>query len=320
MSGKERTEFGDAIRRSGMPLEFVTSLILEELHLLPKGRYYYTRDGKTNETDVWALGGFNVGPITFEHCLFVECEARDEEKRWCFFPQSDNVVDLSRNAFIDDICILDGSIGLTGFHRFKKEILPSLPVAGDGVEMFVNNKGNWDSNPKSIRNAIRQATMPIGDHLAYPLHRNFILDYEGQQVELYLPVVVTTARIFTLRPDTEWETLKTFEKIDECFEERDGVMSCYPTPSYITRYWRDSILGFLDRLERNYRETYSKKPYFSKLGKSNTEAKLHVAELLTTNMPTRTAIVGLKGLKNILARYLERITIEVSSLFKSEEG
>ena len=208
---------GEALRRSGMALEFVVGEMVPQLvgrgyKMLAKGRYFYEADEKTpegqskpSEADVWALGGWTSGPNSVEHAWFIECkerESRDREKQWCFFPPQDNVRDLSQNAFMIDI--LDHRDGLhpARLAGLMSAFYPSIPVVGEGIEIFMKEGGNWTPNPESVSNAIRQAIMPIGHHLRWPLHRNFLLDYEGQAVELYLPVVITTAKLQILRRDT----------------------------------------------------------------------------------------------------------------------
>src|SRR5437899_1858981 len=91
--GKQVTQ-GDAVRRSGMPLELVVTRLLPKLKMLPKGRYFYEVGTDTFETDVWALGGWTNGTNSIEHAWFIECKQREGEKHWCFFPQAENVKDL----------------------------------------------------------------------------------------------------------------------------------------------------------------------------------------------------------------------------------
>jgi len=305
---------GDALRSSGMPLEVMVARILPSLGMLPKGRYWYEDNATTYETDMLALGGWTSGPNSVEHAWFIECKQRQEDRYWCFFPQAENVRDLSRNSFIFDVLEDRDGLNPSLLSGLERQVFPDLPIVGDGTQLSESKPGFWSANAEAIQNALRQTVLPIGHTLRWVFQRNFILDYKGQQIELYLPVVVTTARIFVLRPDVEWKQLSTFRAIDECFSAEPAVISAFTTPSYVERYWSDRITFYLNEIRSRYPDVFSKRVFFQRLGKSQNEAVQHVASLLTRAMPTRVLITEFDAFGSVLSKYRSAVDKAVAAI------
>ncbi|MFQ5951657.1 MAG: hypothetical protein ACE5KH_06200, partial [Candidatus Geothermarchaeales archaeon] len=247
-----RTTFGKAIRRSGIPLEYAVSKLLEDLNVLPKGKYFYEVDSETRETDLWGLKGWVSGPNEVQHVWFMECKQREGEKTWCFFPPAANVLDLSRNAFLIETLIAGDDLNPGRLRGLLNPILPELPVVGEGVEAYRNAQGSWTTNNQAVTNATRQAIMPIGHHMPFVLERNFVLDYEGQQLALYLPIVVTTAKLYRLEESCGWKDLSSFDEIEECFVREPALLSSFTTPTYVSRYWTETIRSYMIQIEQRY--------------------------------------------------------------------
>ena len=292
---------GDAIRRSGIPLELIVSRLLPELQMLSKGRYLYDDPEHTYyETDVWALGGWTDGANSIEHAWFVECKQRETDKFWCFFPQSQNVKELSRNSFMIDVL------------KERDGLRPArLAVVGDGTQLFEKTPGNWDTDGNAIQNAVRQAIMPIGHHVRWVFHRNLLLSYPGQTIELYLPVVATTAQIYVVKDGVEWSELLKFQNLADCFEHQPAVISAFTTPGYVTRFWSEAITATLRDMFRNYPMGFARSKYLSSFQQDQEDTYKRVAAQLTTNMPTRVLLVEADSLKTTLATYLNELNSAV---------
>jgi len=316
-----------------MALEYVVGQMVPQLvgrgyKMLPKGRYFYETGektpegrGKPSEADVWALGGWATGPNSFEHVWFIECkerQGREREKQWCFFPPQDNVRDLSQNAFMIDILEDRDGLHPARLAGLMSAFYPSIPVVGGGIEIFMNEKGNWAPNTESIPNAIRQAIMPIGHHLRWSLHRNFLLDYEGQQVELYLPVIITTAKLQILRKSAEWKDLSTFDEIEECFEPTPAVTSVFTTPSYVEQYWEEKTRESMRIIYNERPSIFVTAKYFTSRGKTDDVTGIkHIVAMLTTHMPTRALVIERESAHEVLSRYLEDVDAAVRTAIDS---
>lgn len=310
----ERTELrsqGNALRRSGLPLEFGVEKVVESVGgMLYKGRYFYERDEKTCETDSWTIGGYTSGANEVEHAMFIECESRDNEKCWCFFPQANNVVDLSRNAFFPDLVNPKNSIGHTGIAavgKITREFYGGFPVAGDGIELYQNNKGLWDCNKESIKDAIRQAILPIGDHLHWIFHRNFVLSYEGQKFMFYTPVIVTTARLLVLKQSVDWAKLKTFDKLEECFQPCPAVTCVFSTPTYVERFWRQRATMYLEEIRQGSPECLRNADFLKRYGPSDHDRVRGLANTVVERRPTRLLIMEFDDLENTLREYVGQV-------------
>jgi len=333
---------GEAIRRSGVALEFATSRMLEtiEPRMLPKGRYTYetgemTPEGneKHFEADIYALGGDTVGCNSFEHAWFIECKRRrdlegskgkmkgsenEQAKAWCFFSPPPNVKEISQNTFLVDILADRDGLKPYKLRSLKHRFYPaSARVVGDGIELL-EKKGSWEANTQTIANAVRQTIMPIGHHFRWPLHRNLLLDYEGQVLELYLPIVVTTAGLYALRENVSDDELNRFDQIDDCFDPVNAVTSVFTTPAYVQRYWERMARSYMENIYREKPDVFITNPYFTSLHKTEDITGIpHIVDAVTTNMPTRALIVRADAAREVLSSYLREVNEAILVAFRS---
>jgi len=316
---------GDALRFSGLPLEFAVSQILTQIdgvqNVLPKGRLYYEAMdqgiSKTCETDLWAIHGWTkchkVDESGLEdewteilHELSIECEHRSGEKHWCFFPQASNVVDLSENLFFNEILKNEKAYNLGKLHRIKREFFLKAKIVGDGIELFEksNSLGNWDKNPESIRDAIRQVLMPVGHLIPNIFIRNFILSYSGQEMAFCTPIIVTSARIHALKEGIGWDELSKCEEINECFSQEKSVICTVCTPTNIESHWRNCVRKFLLELKKNDNDTFVKS--VSRFGDPSEDGIVDdISYKIFNGSPKRVIITQIDSLKDTLKEYLQ---------------
>ncbi len=246
------------------------------------------------------------GPNEVQHVWFIECKQREGEKTWCFFPPAANVLDLSRNAFLIETLMARDDLNPGKLRGLLNPILPELPVVGEGVEAYKNSEGNWNTNPQAVTNATRQAIMPIGHHIPYVLQRNFVLDYKGQQLALYLPIIVTTAKLYRLKENRDWKDLSSFDEIEECFVREPALLSSFTTPTYVSRYWTETIRSYMVRIEQRYPDVFNK-GYLGSLGRSRADLIDYIPNVATRSIPTRVVIAELEALSGILSTYLAKV-------------
>ena len=312
---RKRTLPGDALRDSGLPLEFAVSQALTGIKgVLPKGRYFYERDGTTCETDLWALhrweGRTSGRNDEINHVLFLECEHRAPSKNWCFFPQAKNVVDRSKNAIFSGFIPSTRPLDKSRLRPLEKEFFTDVPIVGDGIELFEGGSGQWSHNSPAIRNAIRQATMPIGDMLSMVFFASSGCDWKKTAaLYFFTPVIVTTARIQVLKPDVGWKDLSRCANIDECFEEKNSVCSVFTTPSYIQGYWRDSFERGLKRAPSDF--TIDAICEFG--DPSDDFVTYEITESAVDGKPTRVLVVELDSLNEVIGKYLGVVKEEIET-------
>jgi hypothetical protein len=310
-----RVSPGEALRNSGLPLEFAASSILAGVQgLQPHGRYFYERDGKTCETDLSATQSathrFHEREVDITHTLFFECEHRTERKHWCFLPPAKNVVDDSKNAvfidFIPDVRHFDKS----KLRILESEFYVDASVVGDATELYEDGKGQWSSNTQAISNAIRQVTMPIGTVLPLSYLITSSCDWKKKgAIQFFTPIIVTTARIQVLQNGIDWADLSQCSEIEDCFEEKQNVFSVFVTPTYIENYWRERM-----------RETLKSAPkrillkILAESGDRYDEVTIDaIANMAVDDRPTRVLIVQFDALKVVMERYLGAVREEISS-------
>ena len=312
---KGRISPGEALRNSGLPLEFAVSSILREVSgLEPQGRYFYEREGVTCETDLEVQQTWKHKvpgrEDAVQHIMFLECEHRTNEKHWCFLPPSSSVEKLSENAlfldFIPEVRRLDKS----KLRPLRKQYFIESDVVGDGTELYEDGKGQWSSNTQAISNAIRQATMPIGQYLSSTFYSMSMCDWKKMGfIHFFTPVIVTTAKVQVLKEGIGWGELSKCDAIADCFEERASVFSVFVTPTYIANFWRDEM-----------EKTLKSEPqdivldFVGLFGDPNDNLTFReIEESVVVGKPTRVLIVEFDSLKDVVARYVGSVKEEINA-------
>ena len=311
-----RILLGEALRRSGLPLEFAVSTELSKIDgVMPCGKYFYERDGATCETDLWAVQEWQNDTVDasyeISHKLSIECEHRSGKKYWCFFPQSKDVVDKSENAIFRGL-IQAAGIEDIDLKPLEEQFFIDVPIVGDGIELFEKEGGQWDSNISAISNALRQAMMPIGhmlpeslfDSIAYSRHKK-------RKFFFFTPIIITTAKICVLKKNIDWSELSAFREMDQCFEEKKGVFTVFSTPTYIKNFWQNSMREAFKSIDP---DTYSDL-LIAFNDHTDDIMQDEIMHGIVYNKPTRVLILEFDALKTILSEYLGSVKDEIHSCF-----
>ncbi|TFG71067.1 MAG: hypothetical protein E4H25_00025 [Methanomassiliicoccus sp.] len=323
MVSKGKISPGEALRNSGLPLEFAVSSILAEIDgLHPKGRYFYEREGATCETDIIAeqrvVHKSRAREVVFLHSLLFECEHRTRGKHWCFFPPAKSVKKESKNIlytdFIPEVMGLDKS----KLKPLESGFFTNAPVVGDGTELYEGGNGQWNSNSQAISNAIRQVTLPIGNLIPHSLLLSVSSNWGKQgYFRFFTPVIVTTSKLQVLKDGVELEELSSFSEIESCFDERQSVFSVFITPTYIENYWRDRIRETLKDDSKILLQKLVSNP--ADFGDDQVAMSI-IEDLAGWDRPTRVLILQFDALKSEMERYLGTFKEELFTCFDQFES
>ena len=242
-----------AILRSSKPLEYAAGQVLEKIGLTANGPYWYEREGKACETDHLATAFDSVDYFAFRHHFFVECEYREPSKKWIFYPATANVVDTS------EISILDGFVRTKSRRPFsllglRHDNPLDLPRVGPGSEIFKEDKGGWKNNPQGIENAMRQAILPVSNHIAVTLREALLLS-DPAIIGLYHSVIVTTAGLYVLKDGVDWRNLEALADPTKSFRLVPAVAPCFNTPEYAVSFLRERVSSLLLELKEDIETT-----------------------------------------------------------------
>jgi hypothetical protein len=293
-----------ALLRSSKPLEYAVGQVLEEIGLTANGPYWYERDGEACETDHLASSFEVQDYFSFRHHIFVECEYRESSKEWVFFPATRNVIDTS------EISILDGFVRTKSGRPFtllglRHENPLGLPRVGPSTEVFKDQKGGWQYNPQSVDNAIRQAILPVCNHLGAALRQSLLM-HDPAVVDLYYPVIVTTAGLYVLKDEVTSKSLDDLADLTKNFRRVPAVVSCFNPPEYAVSFLNERVFSVLSELKPDI-ETADGKLMLSSYPPQPPMAlrPQDVQRLVLEAAPCRVLMISFQSLQATLSAYMD---------------
>ena len=235
----------DHLLSSGVPLEYTVARIFEQLEIWRPGEFRYERknpDGvpRVFSVDVHSSHIDSKRNIWLE--TLVECKYRHDGTKWVFTPREYDPVfgeDL-KDLFVtlDQYC-LD--------RQLNRELIGGVrtqyPLCGKGIELLPK-----DANPKTIEQAVQQLRHAVvAKALDSLVHQ--VDDLLGAPTPLFVivPIIVTTAELWRLKPGTTVEDVRGADNIETIAERRDLVV-LYSEPNQIDK--RESIERFYEALDK----------------------------------------------------------------------
>jgi hypothetical protein len=236
MSNKSWKDF---LLSSGLPLEYAVSKILANAGAIGNEVFHYQRRNELNiQTD------FSVDiESTYVHGndlwleMLVECKYRHDSSKWVFTPAEYrsvlgpefNHVFLSLDDLADDYTINTDAI-----ERFSS----LYRLANDGVEILTT-----DANSKSIANALCQLKYAIPNKIASALEHQ--IDHmlgDRSPIFIILPIVVTTAELWRIRPEQTISQIRKSQDISD-IADREDILILYHKPDNELRQYSNEILS-----------------------------------------------------------------------------
>jgi len=235
MSGKT---WKDHLLSSGLPLEHSVTQALGKLSMVDPREFRYTR---ANEQGVQTTFSVDVHAECLVHQpniwleLFVECKYRHESTNWIFTP-SDYAPFAGPEfaelfvSLVTPGCARKMNRGL--LNRYAEK----YALCGKGVELFSN-----DSTHATIERALSQVRYAIPNRAAAGLNSltrsmNSSTDVSRPPTVVLVPMIVTTAALWRIRPEVTIEALRQANEIADVATSEEVLVVHHPPDNELANY------------------------------------------------------------------------------------
>lgn len=192
--------WGESFLKSGLPLEHLTLLSLKSIGWTCELHYEYRRVNREGELKWFEhdIVAYSPASVSGDLELLVECKYHDESRFWFFLPCES-----------EDHMAQAGALSAGQNLRVDSAVLHSAPyevLAQPEAENFLTLAPRcvWgvtvSRDGQRQPNAIEEATLQLGFGFVPFCLESYYGFHRGRGVSI-LPVIVTSARLFRLRPE-----------------------------------------------------------------------------------------------------------------------
>ncbi|MDG4716185.1 hypothetical protein [Winogradskyella marincola] len=219
---KPNNKWKKGFLKTGLPLEYVTSNILNKLGHLIFGEYPYIRPDERRE-----LKEFSVDLRTYKTLdnsnderlivlsMLIECKYRQQGTSWIFSPFPSEMIPLGIMNSTEDIVPV--RIENENVLKFEKGIGYCI----SGVELSADGNGNTNG----VKHGIFQLrfAMPefVKNDYVSGLERTY---YDGRFIDLSCAILVTTADIRVIKPNKSLEDFTSANELDDVTEIKEAII------------------------------------------------------------------------------------------------
>jgi len=326
---KERKEFKHFkiyLLRSGIPLEASITQKVQIFDLIDKGEYFYERNGKVFSVDINATGFLDFEKIHYRDNLIaldllIECKYHEEDRKWAFMsfkkPRDFSFRVNTRNVFIE--FPLKKRLNEYGYYQkyqkrkykqfypqiFSKYFPKNLRKVHKGIEI---HKGGF--NPKSISESRFQLLFGLGKKISEgvkDLYENSEEKYIDGDEYFYrhgllgyflLPIIVTTAELYVLKPEITVEDIKQSKNLEQIAENVKAVF-----------YEQGPHLELEDFIRKSFtfKEEMLKSQFFTY---DNIDSEISIV----SNIEPRILIINYYNFEEIFQLFLKELNLHLKEL------
>ncbi|HEV2501308.1 MAG TPA: hypothetical protein VGY31_17180 [Terriglobia bacterium] len=193
-------KWGEAFLKTGLPLEHITITILIALGWQCEPRYEYSRINQKGEPTYFEIDLIGYAPRDSEgeFNLLIECKYHDEQRFWFFLP-----------CTTEDHLGQYGALSAGGDLETDENVLhygPYDPLLEKNRKSLISlaPKSLWGANISRHgareANSVKDATDQLGFGFV-PFCLDRLYSFCKYTPEAVVPAIITTARLFRLRPD-----------------------------------------------------------------------------------------------------------------------
>lgn len=206
--------------KTGLPLEYVTSNILNKNGHSVFGEYPYIRPDETKQ-----LKEFSVDMRTYK-CLdskdklvilstLIECKYRQPGTSWVFSPYPSEIIPIGLVQSTEDITPI--RLENNAIRKFEKK----LGYCISGIELDNMGNGKNDGSKHGIFQLRFAMPVLLKDTLESNIKHLFS---NGHHIDLLCPILVTTAEIRVIKKHLRLEDFTNAEHIDDVTEHREAII------------------------------------------------------------------------------------------------
>ena len=240
----------DHLLSSGLPLEQSVIGVLQTLGIDRPREFRYER---VNEQGV--LTGFSIDVFAsqmYDHCLvlelLIECKHRHDGVRWVFIP--DDFAEYWGPSFEDAFVILDNLCGPTVDRDALNRHEGIYQLCYKGTEILEK-----DANPKSIEQCIQQLRYAVLENSIDTLRTQVDEDYPLDHAFVQVPIIVTTAELWRLRPDVTLDKIRAADDLPNVADQMDVIILHDPPDKTFQTFARRRFNERISDSERDAIET-----------------------------------------------------------------
>jgi hypothetical protein len=226
-------------------LEYSIATIFEQLESWRPGEFRYERKDAEGISRVFSVDVHSTHIDSTRNVwleTLVECKYRHDGTKWVFTPRDYDPLfgeDFNDLFVTLDQCCLDRQLNrdLIGSFRAK------YPFCGKGIELLPD-----DANPKTIEQAVQQLRHAVvAKSLSANVHQ--VDELLGARTPLFVivPIVVTTAELWRLKPGTTVEDVRSASEIQAIADSHD-LLVLYEEPNDTDK--RQSVERFHEVLDK----------------------------------------------------------------------
>ncbi|MDX1367613.1 hypothetical protein [Pseudomonas sp.] len=214
------TKWKTGFLKTGLPLEYVTSNILNGKGYSIFGEYPYLRpnengDYKEFSIDIRAHKCLDSNERLFVLDVLLECKFRQEGTVWIFSPFPSDTMAIGLVHSTEDLV----PVRLQGNALWEFE--KNVGYCVSGVELMNNGGGNTDG----ARHGVFQLRygMPVLLKNSYEHTLEHIWS-AGRYIDFICPILVTTADLRVIKPNLQLEHFTNADELDDVSELREAVI------------------------------------------------------------------------------------------------
>jgi len=244
---------------SGIPLEASVSKKLQEIGYDDLGEPFSIREDNISSADIfcqkrkWIELSRGNEKIEIEVFLnfIIECKYRERNKKWFFMPFTNSDGEISRQRVYDSIYIIPYILNSWAPKPIESILsgLLSQSIEKKSFQKGVEILPSGQHCP--IDKPIYQVMGASIDQIFEFLEREFDgLYHKDGSIGIFIPIVVTTAKLFATKDSLLIEDLENAEKIEDIANELDSIFIKTQLPPFLVKHTRIKFKEHFDKLRK----------------------------------------------------------------------
>lgn len=247
----------DICLQSSLPLEFeVMQQLRQYSNVVAQFGYTYLKENENHLTTEFSYD-IDASYITNEYYidLMIECKYRHNSVKWLFIPEEYGGYPEtlpSSMIHVNDYFVSDRECSL----RFY-DPTPIGPLCEKGVEILSDK-----INPATITHAVNQLAYAIAEAYTSGIHQQIsqqkwnednpesVPDFGTTLVPIHcaIPIIVTTADLYRLNPETTIKTIKEAESIEEVASKHTNILLRHSVGPHLLAHNEKTFSEFINNL------------------------------------------------------------------------
>jgi hypothetical protein len=230
-----------------MPLEYSVARMFQQFVNWQPGEFQYERKDAEGVPRIFSVDVHSShidSKRNFWLEALVECKYRYEGTRWIFTPR--DYEPLLGHDFGDlyvtlDQCCPDRQLNRSLLAEFRD----NYPLCGKGIEILPT-----ESNPKTIEQAVQQLRYAVvAKAIDAIVHQLDELLGKPTPLLVVVPIIVTTAELWRLRPGTTIEDIKMADDIQTIADPHDLIVLLHEPDNIYRRHAIEQFHETLDETQ-----------------------------------------------------------------------